>query len=178
MSTCEYSVNPTEPALVLGSDSRGRNSRVRRLTKCAFSRYQPRPVSSPPWHKPAHISQLHLLALPNSGWPTILKMTCWVCGTNPSTLERKRAPGPSNWLARIHPGGNPEANLKSISHRCHPILVACVWELTRETIHLPLGCLLGGEHSLRPSPHHPDPCGHQPSTQTRSLQFSIAQPDS
>ena len=43
-----------------------------------------------------------------------------------------------------HPGGNPGANLKSISHRCHPILVAFVWELTRETIHLPLGCLQGG----------------------------------
>ena len=28
-----------------------------------------------------------------------------------------------------HPGGNPGANLKSISHRCHPILVAFVWEL-------------------------------------------------
>ena len=43
-----------------------------------------------------------------------------------------------------HPGGNPGANLKSISHRCHPILVAFVWELTEETIHLPLGCLEGG----------------------------------
>ena len=30
-----------------------------------------------------------------------------------------------------HPGGNPGANLKSISHRCHPILVAVVWELTK-----------------------------------------------
>jgi len=37
------------------------------------------------------------------------------------------------------------ANLKSISHRCHPILVAFVWELTEETIDLPLGCLQGGE---------------------------------
>ena len=67
----------------------------------------------------------------------------------------------------IHPGGNPEANFKSISHRCHPILVAFVWELTKggkglfinsqtrplhanegnlsqETIDLPLGCLQGG----------------------------------
>ena len=44
-----------------------------------------------------------------------------------------------------HPGGNPGANLKSISHRCHPILVAFVWELTEETIHLPLGCLQGGQ---------------------------------
>jgi len=43
-----------------------------------------------------------------------------------------------------HPGGNLGANLKSISHRCHPILVAFVWELTKETIHLPLGCLQGG----------------------------------
>ena len=42
------------------------------------------------------------------------------------------------------PGGNPGANLKSISHRCHPILVACVWELTNATIELPLGCLQGG----------------------------------
>ena len=45
--------------------------------------------------------------------------------------------------ARV-PGGNPGANLKSISHRCHPILVAFVWELTKETIHLPLGCVQGG----------------------------------
>ena len=43
-----------------------------------------------------------------------------------------------------HPGGNPGANLKSISHRFHPILVAFVWELTKETIDLPLGCLQGG----------------------------------
>ena len=43
-----------------------------------------------------------------------------------------------------HPGGNPEGNLKSISHTCHPILVAFAWELSKETIHLPLGCLQGG----------------------------------
>jgi len=36
------------------------------------------------------------------------------------------------------------ANFKSISHRCHPILVAFVWDLTKETIDLPLGCLQGG----------------------------------
>ena len=44
-----------------------------------------------------------------------------------------------------HPGGNPGANLKSTPHRCHPILVAFVWELTEETIDLPLGCLQGGK---------------------------------
>jgi len=48
-------------------------------------------------------------------------------------------------LGLNHPGGNPGANLKSISHRCHPILGAFVWGLTQEIIHLPLGCLQGGE---------------------------------
>ena len=43
-----------------------------------------------------------------------------------------------------HPGGNPGENPKSISHRCHPILVAFVLELTEETIYLPRGCLQGG----------------------------------
>ena len=43
-----------------------------------------------------------------------------------------------------HPGGNPGANLKSISHRCYLREVAFEWELTRETIYLPLGCLQGG----------------------------------
>ena len=42
---------------------------------------------------------------------------------------------------RLESGGNPGANLKSISHRCYPILVAFVRELAKETIDLPLGCL-------------------------------------
>jgi len=62
---------------------------------------------------------------------------------------RRSAPSsslpPTRWVFCPHPGGNPGANLKSISHRCHPILVAFVWELTKETIHLPLGCLQGGD---------------------------------
>ena len=36
------------------------------------------------------------------------------------------------------------ANLKSISHRYHLFEVAFVWKMTKETIHLPLGCLKGG----------------------------------
>jgi len=47
-------------------------------------------------------------------------------------------------LSSLHPGGNPGANLKPISHRCYRFEVAFVWELTKETIHLPLGCLQGG----------------------------------
>ena len=50
----------------------------------------------------------------------------------------------------LHPGGNPGADLKSISHRRHPILVTFVWELTEETINLPLGCLQGGALKLTP----------------------------
>ena len=36
------------------------------------------------------------------------------------------------------------ANRKSISHRFHLFEVAFVWHLTKETIHLSLGCLQGG----------------------------------
>jgi len=43
-----------------------------------------------------------------------------------------------------HPRGNPRANIKSISHRCYLFEVAFVWELAKETIVLPLGCLQGG----------------------------------
>ena len=46
-----------------------------------------------------------------------------------------------------HPGGNPGANLKSISHRCYLFEVAFVWELTNDTIVLPLGCLQGGKRT-------------------------------
>ena len=40
-----------------------------------------------------------------------------------------------------HLEGNPEANLKSISHRCFLWEVAFEQELTQETIYLPLSCL-------------------------------------
>ena len=52
----------------------------------------------------------------------------------------------------IHPGGDPRENLKSISHRCYLFEVAFAWDLTQETIVLPLGCLQGGlaaAHSMR-----------------------------
>ena len=43
-----------------------------------------------------------------------------------------------------HPGGNPGTNIKSIFHTCYLREVAFEWELTKETIDLPLGCLQGG----------------------------------
>ena len=48
-----------------------------------------------------------------------------------------------------HPGGNPGANRKSISHKCYRFEVAIVWEFTKETIVLPLGCLQGGSYQPR-----------------------------
>ena len=54
-----------------------------------------------------------------------------------------RAPTPH--VHPFHPGFNQGANIESISQRCHPVLVAFVWELTKDTINLPLGCLQGGE---------------------------------
>jgi hypothetical protein len=44
----------------------------------------------------------------------------------------------------FHPGVELRANLKSISHRCHLFEVAFARRLTKETMHLPLGCLQGG----------------------------------
>ena len=43
-----------------------------------------------------------------------------------------------------HPGGNLGADLKSFSHRCYLREVAFAWELTKEIIYLPLGCLQVG----------------------------------
>ena len=37
------------------------------------------------------------------------------------------------------------------SKRCYLFEVAFVWELTKETIHLPLGCLQGGPGTTLPS---------------------------
>ena len=56
-----------------------------------------------------------------------------------------------------HPGGNPGANLKSISHKCYLFEVAFVWELTEETIVLPLGCLQGGDDPFCSSLLHLEP---------------------
>jgi len=53
---------------------------------------------------------------------------------------RRRLPYPTP----PHPGVELRANPKSISHRCHLFEVALVWELTKATIHSPLGCLQGG----------------------------------
>jgi len=65
----------------------------------------------------------------------------WSSNADPTYLDDNGTSPPEPY---IRPGGNPGANLKSIAHRCLPILVAVVWELTKETIDLPLSCLQGG----------------------------------
>ena len=50
---------------------------------------------------------------------------------------------PRLFCVTFHPGDNPGANPKSISQRCPSILVEFAWELTKESIKLPLGCLQG-----------------------------------
>ena len=68
-------------------------------------------------------------AHPSQGGPVYLYIPRQVCESRS---------GPS------HPGGNPGGNPKSISHRCYLREVAFEWDLTEETIFLPLGCLQGG----------------------------------
>ena len=75
-------------------------------------------------------------------WLTIHDLTRWVFSADQS-LGRERARA-QQLASPNRPGGNPGANLKSISHRCYLFEVAFVWELTKETVVLPLGCLQGG----------------------------------
>ena len=85
----------------------------------------------------------------------ILLIKIVMCGKPTVELVRKCAkdlkvrPFDGIRPTRTHPGGNPRANLKSISKSCHPILVAFVWDSTEETIDLPRGSPV-----RRYPPHH------------------------
>ena len=74
-------------------------------------------------------------------------------------IERERASGresaaspPRYSKLAAHPGVELRANLKSISHKCHLFEVSFIWELTKDTVHLPLGCLKGGSPPRNSSP--------------------------
>ena len=58
--------------------------------------------------------------------------------------QRRLAVNSLGVVYQTHPGGNSGAKFKSISHRCYLREVAFEWELTQDTIYLPLGCLQGG----------------------------------
>jgi len=78
----------------------------------------------------------------------VLNGTLWVDPTEPVEDGAHTVPPlpilSTPMIPDSHPGVELRANLKSISHGCHLFEVAFVWELTKETIHLPLGCLQGG----------------------------------
>jgi len=72
-------------------------------------------------------------------------------GEQTAGLALRRPDYPRQSWEKDHPGGNPGANFKSISHRSYLREVAFEWELTKETIVLPLGCIQGGwEEDLAP----------------------------
>ena len=62
-------------------------------------------------------------------------------GGHPDARARDAAHGVT---PNPHPAVGLRANLESISYRCRLFEVAFVWELTKETIRMPLGCLQGG----------------------------------
>jgi len=100
---------------------------------------------------------------PKLGWSV---EGCWCERASSGTLRKQRVLEDSRGFRRVYHaelpqhaavlaaqkeiGVNPGANLKSISRRCHPILVVFVCELTKETMIFPLGCLQGGERRKLP----------------------------
>ena len=71
-------------------------------------------------------------------------MTLEAGSLGPVFDAQKPAHRPSRCLVN-RPGVELRANFMSISHRCNLFQVAFVWELTQETICLPLDCLQGGQ---------------------------------
>ena len=74
-----------------------------------------------------------------------------------------------------HPGVELRANLKSISNRCHLFKVTFLWELIKEIMHLPLGCLpvRGAPGPVRLA--QPAPCSPARST-LQTTQWQILSP--
>ena len=71
---------------------------------------------------------------------------------DPDAFARRLAKGDTDCEQVRHPGGNPGANLKSISHTCYLREVAFESYLTEIHICLPLGCLNGGDsHHITPT---------------------------
>ena len=69
------------------------------------------------------------------------------------------------------------ANVNSISHRCHLSGVAFAWELTKETIHLPLGWMPGAAPRACGSSRSNPPTSAPPSGTKSTLQATQGQMD-
>ena len=99
-----------------------------------------------------------------------------MCYTHSAHSAAQRATyRPSHQRSSLHPGGNPGANLKSISHRCHPILLACVWDLTEETINLPWAVPLHlfAQTRWRQERGHPEVTGGSNEPKTKPLHTTL-----
>ena len=84
--------------------------------------------------------------------------------------ERGRARGLGRGSRRRNRhGGNPGANLKSISHRCYLREVAFRWELIERTVQLPLVCLQGSRPPRVPRPDETltTPCSRENESQSK-----------
>ena len=80
---CESLLSSSYPVCILYTNLRNVCSNT------VYCLYTKRSCGSSSTHSPGSSTQL--LALPRSGLRTFLELTCWVRGTNPSTLERKSA---------------------------------------------------------------------------------------
>ena len=89
---------------------------------------------------PSLYSSLPLSISPKSSRSLSLPLSL----TNTQAVARRSGPETRN-----HPGVELRGNFVSISHRCHLFEVEFVWEMTDETIYLPLYCLRGAlQHEI------------------------------
>ena len=107
---------------------------------------------SPPWRDYESSASDGALARQVEGQLfAALKKTCLVQSRETSNYSRcARTDKGVSALGQVsnHPEFELRANCRSISHRCRLFEVACVRELTGETIHVPLGCLPSGNPQL------------------------------
>jgi hypothetical protein len=98
------------------------------------------------------------LDLPRSGWWTIFWSACWVCGTNSSTLERKR-PGVTRLVrpnSQIDRDSQKDREIARIPTSPDPKDVC----LGRDTLHLATCTLTSSprtQQTLDPKPRDPRP---------------------
>ena len=66
----------------------------------------------------------------------------------PGFVPGSRSNAPAHLDSMTHPGGNPGANRRSISHRSYLFNAAFVWELTKTTMRFAPGLPPGRLHQL------------------------------
>ena len=117
--------------------------RRKRRHACSPRRGQPlprAPAAGLPSCRKSHVTEPTVLS---SSHVADIKARHSTCRLQTATASHLAARNLGTFVF-IHPGVELRANLKRISHRCLLFEVAFVWELSKETIHLPLGCLQGG----------------------------------